>query len=151
MKWYAGSDHAGLPLKAHLVAQLQALGDEVIDVGTKTEDSVDYPTYGAEVGRRVVADPGARGLVVCGTGIGISIAANKVPGVRAALVHVGYTAELARQHNNANVIALGARVLGFGVAEDAIKRFRAAEFLGGRHERRIEMIHALDGSRDPGK
>ncbi|MBA3539458.1 MAG: RpiB/LacA/LacB family sugar-phosphate isomerase, partial [Deltaproteobacteria bacterium] len=99
MKWYAGSDHAGLSLKKHLVAALRALGDEVVDVGTNDETSVDYPEYGAEVGRRVVAEPEARGLVVCGSGIGISIAANKVPGVRCALVHDAFTAEAARQHN----------------------------------------------------
>src|SRR5438874_12936511 len=123
MKWYAGSDHAGYGLKDLLVAKLRELGDEVVDLGTNTDASVDYPSYGAEVGRHVVAEPGTRGVVVCGTGIGISIAANKIPGVRCALVHDSFTAELARQHNDANVIAFGARVIGPGVAEDAVQKF----------------------------
>lgn len=144
MRWYAGSDHAGLALKQHLVEVLRRLGDTVEDVGTHDGASVDYPTFGAEVGRRVVADPGASGLVVCGTGMGIGIAANKVPGVRCAVVHDAYTAEMARAHNDANVIALGARVVGQGVAESAVAAFRAAAFEGGRHGRRIELIAELE-------
>ncbi len=144
MKWYAGSDHAGLALKLALVAKLKELGDEVIDVGTHDEASVDYPDFGAEVGRRVAAEPGALGLVTCGSGIGIGIAANKVAGVRCALVHDSYTAEVARQHNDANVIAMGGRVIGVGVAEAALVAFRATAFLGGRHARRVEKLAALD-------
>ncbi|HEY1553881.1 MAG TPA: ribose 5-phosphate isomerase B [Kofleriaceae bacterium] len=144
MKWYAGSDHAGFRLKNVLVEALQELGDEVIDVGTTNEDSVDYPRFGSEVGRKVAADPGTRGLIVCGTGIGISIAANKVPGVRAAVVHDDFTAAAARAHNDANVIALGARVVGPGVAESALSVFRATEFVGGRHLRRVEQLGELD-------
>jgi ribose 5-phosphate isomerase B len=148
MKWYAGSDHAGLPLKQHLVELLRTLGDTVEDIGTHDTASVDYPTYGAEVGRRVAADPGSYGLVVCGTGIGISIAANKVPGIRCALLHDAFTAQMARMHNNANVIALGARVTGPGVAESAVSAFRTATFEGGRHARRIDLITALDDRGD---
>lgn len=148
MKWYAGSDHAGLALKRHLVAALRELGDEVVDVGTTDEASVDYPEYGAEVGRRVAADLSARGLVVCGTGIGISIAANKVPGARCALIHDSFTAEMARTHNDANIIALGARVIGAGVAEAALSTFRRQPFEGGRHQRRVDQLGALDKSRD---
>ncbi len=146
MKWFAGSDHAGLALKRQLVARLVELGDDVVDVGTRDEVSVDYPDFGAEVGRRVVAEmPGsALGLVVCGTGIGISIAANKIVGVRCAVVHDSYTAELSRQHNDANVIALGARVVGSGVAEAAVRLFRDTAFLGGRHQRRVDLLSALD-------
>ena len=144
MKWTAGSDHAGLPLKDHLVAQLRELGDEVDDIGTHDETSVDYPSFGAEVGRRVAAAPGTLGLVCCGSGIGISIAANKVAGVRCALVHDTFTAEVARLHNNANVVALGARVVGFGVAEHALKVFRATAFEGGRHQRRVDQLSELD-------
>ncbi|HVK88295.1 MAG TPA: ribose 5-phosphate isomerase B [Kofleriaceae bacterium] len=144
MKWYAGCDHAGLPLKRHLVEVLRAQGDEVIDLGTNDEASVDYPHYGAEVGRRVAAEPGVLGLVVCGSGIGISIAANKVPGVRCALVHDAFTAEMARRHNDANVVAMGARVVGAGVAEHALAAFRATAFEGGRHGRRVEQLSALD-------
>jgi len=144
MKWYAGCDHAGLPLKRHLVEVLRAQGDEVIDLGANDEASVDYPHYGAEVGRRVAAEPGVLGLVVCGSGIGISIAANKVPGVRCALVHDAFTAEMARRHNDANVVAMGARVVGAGVAEHALAAFRATAFEGGRHGRRVEQLSALD-------
>jgi ribose 5-phosphate isomerase B len=145
MKWYAGSDHAGLSLKLSLVAKLRELGDEVVDVGTHDEQSVDYPDFGAEVGKRVVADlqPGVLGLVTCGSGIGISIAANKIHGVRCALVHDSYTAELSRQHNDANVIAMGGRVIGPGVAEAALVTFRATAFLGGRHGRRVDKLNQL--------
>ena len=144
MKWYAGSDHAGLVLKRHLVAALRELGDEVVDVGTTDEASVDYPEFGGEVGRRVSADPHARGLLVCGSGIGISIAANKIPGVRCALIHDSFTAEMARAHNDANVIALGSRVVGAGVAEHALGMFRRTPFEGGRHQRRIDLLTSLD-------
>lgn len=144
MKWYAASDHAGLPLKRPLVAMLRELGDEVIDLGTNDDTSVDYPEFGAAVGRAVVEAPGCLGLVVCGSGIGISIAANKIAGVRAALVHDTFTAEVARLHNNANVIALGARVIGQGVAEAALTVFRRTAFEGGRHQRRVDQLGQLD-------
>jgi ribose 5-phosphate isomerase B len=146
MKWFAGSDHAGLALRRQLVEVLRALGDEVEDLGTDAEASVDYPDYGAAVGRAVAGAGGdARGLVVCGTGIGITIAANKVPGVRAALVHDEFTARMARQHNDANVVGLGARVVGPGVAEAALRAFRDAAFEGGRHQGRVAKISALEG------
>jgi ribose 5-phosphate isomerase B len=144
MKWYAGSDHAGFQLKQALVKFLREQGDEVIDVGTDSEASCDYPAFGAEVGRRVVDDKGSLGLIVCGSGIGISIAANKVAGVRAALCHDAFTAEKAREHNDANVISLGARVIGQGVAEGAVAAFRATAYAGGRHQKRVDMITALE-------
>ena len=147
MKWYAGSDHAGFAVKTKLIAYLTKLGDEVVDVGTADETtSVDYPEFGAEVGRRVAADPGTKGLVVCGSGIGISIAANKVPGIRCALVHDSFTAEMARKHNDANVVAMGARVVGLGVAEHALATFRTTDFEGGRHQGRIDLLAKLDPS-----
>ena len=149
MKWYAGSDHAGFRLKKVLVQALAELGDEVVDIGTDSEESVDYPKFGAEVGRKVAAEPGALGLIVCGTGIGISIAANKVPGVRAAVVHDDFTAAAARAHNDANVIALGARVIGPGVAESAVAVFRSTQFVGGRHLRRVEQLGAMDAAEHP--
>jgi ribose 5-phosphate isomerase B len=142
--WFVGADHAGLPLKQPLVEVLRALGDEVHDLGTHDATSVDYPSYGAEVGRRVAAAPGSRGLVVCGSGIGISIAANKIAGVRCALCHDTFTAEASRAHNDANVLALGARVVGLGVAEAALRAFRATAFEGGRHQRRIDQLAELD-------
>jgi ribose 5-phosphate isomerase B len=144
MKWFVGSDHAGLKLKQQLVAVLKELGDDVSDLGTQTEESVDYPQYGADVGRAVVDHAGTFGLVVCGTGIGIGIAANKVPGVRCANVHDDFTAEMARAHNDANVISLGSRVIGPGVAEAALKRFRATPYAGGRHQRRVDLITKLE-------
>ena len=140
MKWIVGSDHAGFRLKQLMIAVLKELGDEFVDVGTNNEESCDYPQFGAEVGRRVAAEPGTFGLVICGTGIGISVAANKVKGVRASLVHDDFTAAASRAHNDANVLALGARVIGPGVAESAVRMFRSTPFVGGRHQRRVDMI-----------
>lgn len=144
MKWYAGADHAGVALKNALVERLRARGDEVEDLGTHSDESVDYPDYGAEVGRRVAREPGSMGLLVCGTGIGVAIAANKIAGVRAAVVTDAFTARAARGHNDANVVALGARVTGRGVAEDALLAFRDTPFEGGRHARRLDKIAALE-------
>jgi ribose 5-phosphate isomerase B len=144
VKWYAAADHAGHGLKQILVERLLERGDEVEDLGTNSDDSVDYPDYGAAVGRRVAAEPGSFGLLVCGTGIGVAIAANKIPGVRAAVVTDGFTARAARGHNDANVLALGARVMGVGVAEDALLMFRDTAFEGGRHARRVDKITALE-------
>lgn len=143
MKWVAGSDHAGLDLKNALVAKLRELGDEVEDVGTHDTTSVDYPSFGKAVGEKVAAGAELRGLVVCGSGIGISIAANKVHGIRCALVHDHLTAQLARQHNDANVIALGARTTGADVAVDALLAFRGEVFAGGRHQKRVGMLDAM--------
>lgn len=142
--WYAGSDHAGYGLKKALIECLRELGDEVEDLGTHSEDSVDYPDYGAAVARKVAGEPGALGLLVCGTGIGIAIAANKIPGARAATVTDEFTARATRAHNDSNVIALGARVVGPGVAQGAVLAFRATEFEGGRHQRRVDKIRALE-------
>ena len=147
MRWFVGSDHAGLALKNALASALRSWGDEVEDLGAHDEASVDYPDFGAAVGRAVAADPSARGLIVCGTGIGISIAANKIAGVRAALVHDAFTAEMSRKHNDANVVAFGARVVGPGVAEDALRRFRDTAFEGGRHARRVAKIDEIDLAR----
>lgn len=152
MKWYTGSDHAGYNLKVHLCAALRELGDEVIDIGTDSaEESVDYPDIGAEVGRRVAADQNmgqaadqTMGLLVCGTGIGIAIAANKVAGIRAATVTDTFTAKATRAHNDANIIAFGERVIGPGVAREALLAFRATPFEGGRHARRVSKIQALE-------
>ena len=147
MKWFAGADHAGVSLKRTLIEVLRELGDEVIDLGTHDERSVDYPGYGEAVGRHVAAAPGTLGLVVCGSGIGISIAANKVTGVRCALVHDSFTAEAARRHNDANVVAMGARVIGVGVASSALIVFRATAFEAGRHAARVAQLAELDAGR----
>ncbi len=150
MRWFAGADHAGFGLKRHLVELLRGLGDEVIDLGTDSEQSVDYPDFGAAVGRAVAsARTPTLGLIICGTGVGISIAANKVPGVRAALCTEAFTATAARAHNDANVIALGARVIGAGVAEACLRAFRDTAFEGGRHGRRVAKLTTLDDSTRP--
>jgi len=139
-----GSDHAGLELKNLLAAHLERAGHDVSDLGTHSTDAVDYPDFGAAVGRAVVGGEADIGVCCCGTGIGISIAANKIVGVRAAAVHDVTTARLAREHNGANVVCFGARVIGTVVAIDAIDAFLAASFAGGRHERRIEKIQRLE-------
>jgi len=144
MKWFAGADHAGYELKDVLVAVLRELGDEVQDLGTNSGDSVDYPDFGTKVGRAVADNAGSYGLLVCGTGIGIAMAAGKVPGIRAATVTNEFTARATRSHNDANVIAMGQRVIGFGVAEAALRAFRDTPFEGGRHERRVRKINTLD-------
>jgi ribose 5-phosphate isomerase B len=131
-------------MKGLLIEQLQALGHEVVDLGTHSPDPVDYPLYGALVGRSVASGSTDLGLCVCGTGIGISIAANKIRGVRAAVVHDVSSARLAREHNGANVICFGARLVGPGVAADSLRAFLQGEFQGGRHLRRIEEIAALE-------
>ena len=143
-RWFVGSDHAGYALKKHLADVLRSLGDEVTDLGTEGEAAVDYPDYGAAVGRAVAGRPGALGLIVCGTGVGISIAANTVPGVRCALCTEAFTATASRAHNDANVIALGARVVGAGVAEACVRAFRDTGFEGGRHARRVGKLNTLD-------
>ena len=142
MKWYAGSDHAGFALKSQLVGVLRGLGDEVVDLGTHGEASVDYPDFAAKVGRAVAGEGGTHGLLVCGTGIGMAMAANKIPGVRAAVVTDEFTARMTRAHNDANVIAVGARVVGPGVAEQALRVFRDTAFEGGRHAKRVAKIES---------
>jgi ribose 5-phosphate isomerase B len=140
----AGADHAGVRLKDELVAFLQAEGYIVTDLGTHGEGSVDYPDYGAAVARAVVSDEADLGLCVCGSGIGIAIAANKIAGARAATVHDVTSARLSRLHNDANVVCVGERFLGIQVAKDAVLAFVQGEFEGGRHAKRVEKISALD-------
>jgi ribose 5-phosphate isomerase B len=139
-----GSDHAGYQLKQQLADHLRAAGHEVEDLGTHSEESVDYPEYGALVARAVVNGDADYGVCVCGTGIGIGIAANKVKGARAAVVHDATSARMARQHNDANVVCVGARLTGPQAAADAIDAFLGAEFEGGRHQRRIDEITDLE-------
>lgn len=139
-----GADHAGYALKEHLIGALKALGHEAVDFGTDSEESVDYPPIMAAVGRAVVAGEVERGIVLGGSGQGEQIAANKVRGVRAALCNDLYTARLSRAHNDANVLALGARVVGSGLAEEILELWLAAPFDGGRHARRVEQIGAIE-------
>ncbi len=144
MKWYVGADHAGYTLKDALAASLRASGDEIVDLGTNDGNSVDYPDFGEKVARAVVAEPGTLGLLVCGTGIGVSIAANKIAGVRAARVGDTYSARMARAHNDANVLCIGERVTGGGAADEIVRTFRDTPFEGGRHQRRVEKLNGLD-------
>jgi ribose 5-phosphate isomerase B len=144
MRIAVGSDHAGYPLKEFLSAHLAELGHDVDDLGTHSEQEVDYPQFGAAVGHAVTEGRADLGVCACGTGIGISIAANKVQGVRAAVVHDVTTARLARAHNHANVLCMGGRNVGNEVAKDAIDTFLSTEPIGGRHEHRVEEIAVLD-------
>ncbi len=143
-KMIAASDHAGLTLRAEAVKVARARGVEVEDLGPVTADSVDYPDFAARVGEAVAAGRARFGLLVCGTGIGMSIAANKFPGVRAALCRTEYEARMARAHNDANVLCLGERVTGPGLASAIVEAFIATPFEGGRHARRVEKVNALD-------
>jgi RpiB/LacA/LacB family sugar-phosphate isomerase len=141
MRIAVGSDHAGFDLKTALATHMADAGHQVEDLGTVSADvSVDYPVFGLAVGRAVATGRADRGICVCGTGIGISIAANKVDGVRAALVHDVTTAGLARRHNDANVVCLGGRTTGVAEAIDAVDTFFATEFEGGRHVARLAEI-----------
>jgi ribose 5-phosphate isomerase B len=144
MRIAVGSDHAGYPLKEFLAGHLAGLGHDVDDLGTDSEAPVDYPDFGAAVGRAVTEGRAELGVCACGTGVGIAIAANKVDGVRAAVVHDVTTARLARAHNHANVVCMGGRMIGLEVAKDAIDTFLSTEPAGGRHARRIDEIAALE-------
>ncbi len=139
-----GADHGGFELKEIVKKHLLGKGFEIMDCGTDSAEAVDYPEYGFKVGEAVVRDKVDFGIVVCGTGIGISIAANKVCGIRAALCTDSYMAKMAREHNNANVLALGARVIGPGLALDIVDTFLAASFSGSRHCRRVDLISEFE-------
>ena len=138
------SDHGGYALKQAIMKHLEKKGLEYKDYGTYTEDSCDYPIYGEAVARAVSAGECERGIVICGTGIGISLAANKVKGVRAALCGDCYSAEFTRLHNDANILALGARVVGEGLALKIVDTFLETGFEGGRHARRVALISEIE-------
>lgn len=144
MKIAVGSDHAALTVKNHVIEYLQAKGHEVVNFGTDTADSVDYPVYGEKVARAVAAGECERGIVVCGTGVGISLAANKVKGIRCVVCSETYTARYSRLHNNTNMLAFGARVVGPGLADMLIDAFLETPYEGGRHERRVQMIKDIE-------
>ncbi|MFV0259202.1 MAG: ribose 5-phosphate isomerase B [Acidimicrobiales bacterium] len=144
MRVAVGSDHAGFVLKTVLAEHLRSLGHEVLDLGTYTTDRVDYPDYGAAVGRAVTSGEARFGVAVCGSGIGIAMAAGKVPGVRAATVHDVTSARLTRQHNDANVLCLGERLTGVEVAREVLEVFLATGFDGGRHTARVAKLADLD-------
>jgi len=140
VKVAVGCDHAGFMLKKDVLEVLQELGHEIVDCGTWSDKSVDYPDFGRAVAEQVVKEQVDFGIVMCGTGIGISIAANKVPGIRAALCHDTFSARMSRAHNNANVLAMGSRVIGPGLARDIIRTFLTTEFDGGRHALRVAKL-----------
>ncbi len=142
-----GADHAGFHAKEIIKDYLRRGGYDVEDLGTQSEESVDYPDFARGVAERVAAGRAENGILVCGTGIGMAITANKVPGVRAATVHDAQTARLARAHNNANVLTLGARVVSDEAAIEIVQEFLATPFAGGRHQRRVDKIAALDAER----
>ncbi len=144
MKIAIGSDHGGLRLKREVIAHLEKKNIEVKDFGTYSEESCDYPDYAEKVGEEVVKKNFDFGILICGTGIGISIAANKVPGVRAALCSDTFSAHATRQHNDANILALGERVVGIGLALDIVDTFLSSEFEGTRHERRVNKITDIE-------
>jgi ribose 5-phosphate isomerase B len=145
MKIVAGSDHGGLSLKRTLIERMRSQGHEVVDVGTDSSVSCDYPDYALLVGRAVAAGEAQFGLLVCGTGQGMAMSANRVPGVRAAVVSDTFTAHATREHNNANVLCLGERVVGPGLAGELLDTFLTADFEGGRHAGRVAKLERISG------
>ena len=141
------SDHGGYQLKEHLKAYLAAKGITCQDFGTDSTDSCDYPIFGKAAAQAVAEGRCEKGIVICTTGIGISISANKVKGIRAAVCSESCTARLVRQHNNANILAFGARIIGIETAKEIVKAWLDAEFEGGRHRERVDMIMAIEESR----
>lgn len=144
MKVALASDHGGYKLKEEIHKLLQSMGITVEDFGCECDVSVDYPDYALPVAEKVAAGEFDRGILVCGTGIGMSIAANKVPGIRCALVHDTFSARATRQHNDSNVLAMGERVIGPGLALDIVKIWLKTEFEGGRHIKRVEKIKEIE-------
>ena len=144
MKIAIGNDHAAPELKLEIVEYLKELGHEVVDFGVGVGEKVDYPEIGEKVARAVAAKEFDCGILICGTGVGISLAANKVKGVRAAVCSETTTARLVKEHNNANILCFGARIVGSEVAKDIVKAYIEAEFQGDRHQRRIDMISAIE-------
>lgn len=144
MKIAIGADHGGFSLKEDIKQLLDELGYEYQDFGTHSRDSVDYPDVAVPVAQAVAAGQFDRGILICGTGIGIGIAANKVKGIRAALVHDTFSAHASREHNDANILTMGERVIGPGLARDIVKIWLSTEFEGGRHERRVTKIMDIE-------
>ncbi|HHU18394.1 MAG: ribose 5-phosphate isomerase B [Anaerovoracaceae bacterium] len=143
MKIALASDHGGFELKEKVKSYLQTKGHDVIDLGCYTEESTDYPEYGKACGEAVIRGDAERGIVICGTGIGISIAANKVKGIRCALCTSLFMAEMSRKHNNANIIALGGRILEHDFALNIVEVWLNTDFEGGRHQRRVDLLDRM--------
>lgn len=139
-----GSDHAGFELKKHLKSKITDLGHEVLDVGCYSLDSADYPDIAEQAALKVLEQQRSLGVLICGSGQGMAIAANKIPGIRAVVCSDPYSARVVREHNDANVLALGSRVIGTGLAEAVLESFLKSEFAGGRHQRRVDIIKNLE-------
>ena len=144
MKIAIGNDHVAVGMKNHIKSYLEEKGYTVVNFGTDTEERTDYPIYSERVARAVLSGECELGILICGTGVGISIAANKIDGIRAVVCSEPYSAKLSRQHNNTNILAFGARVVGNSLAEMIVDGFLEAEYEGGRHKRRVDMISALE-------
>ncbi|MBC1339864.1 ribose 5-phosphate isomerase B [Listeria welshimeri] len=144
MKIAIGNDHVGIELKPIIIRFLKELGHEVEDFGTFTNERTDYPEYGKKVAENVAAGKADLGILICGTGVGISIAANKVKGIRAVVCSEPYSAKLSREHNNTNILAFGSRVIGSEMAKMIVQNWLEAEFEGGRHQNRVTMIAGIE-------
>ena len=145
MRIAVGSDHAGFPLKATIVDELRRLGHDIIDKGTFDENPVDYPDYAEAVGLSIISGEAERGVVLCGSGVGASVAANKLVGIRAAVCHDTYSAHQGVEHDDMNVLTLGARIIGSELAIELVRAFAGARFSGdARHQRRLDKIHAIE-------
>jgi ribose 5-phosphate isomerase B len=140
LKVAIGCDHGGIDLKKDIIAVLRELGHEVEDQGCNSSDSVDYPSFARAVSTLVQDGECERGILICGTGIGMSMVANRIPGIRAALCHEMFSARMSREHNDANILCLGARVTGPGLAQEIVRTWMTSDFSGGRHQRRVDMF-----------
>jgi len=140
------SDHGGFSLKVDIVSFLKELGYEVNDMGPKNQNSVDYPDYGIRIAQTVTQNTDSRGIVICGTGIGMSIVVNRFPGIRGTLCSDLYTAKLCREHNDSNILIMGGRVVGHGLAREIVKVWLSTPFDGGRHQKRLDKINQFDES-----
>jgi ribose 5-phosphate isomerase B len=147
MTYYIGADHAGINIKKHIKELFENLGHNVIDLGPFDTTRVDYPDFAQKVCESVLDDTNSKGILICGSGIGMSMAANKFDGIRAALCHNEYSAKMARQHNDANILCLGERVSGYGMIEEIVNAWNSNSFEGGRHEQRVEKINLLASCR----
>lgn len=143
-----GCDHVGFQLRAEILTHLQHRGVEAIDMGTSSPERTDYPRYAAAVAEAIACGEAEGGILICGTGVGIAIAANKCPGIRAVVCSEPYSAQLSRQHNNTNVLAFGSRVVGAELAKMIVDAWLDAEFEGGRHQARVEAISAIEQRRN---
>ena len=147
MTYYIGADHAGIEIKAFVKELFENRGHNVIDLGPFNKDRVDYPDFAEKVCEAVLENEDTKGILICGTGLGMSMSANKFDGIRAALCHNTFSASMAREHNDANVLCLGERVSGYGTVESIIDAWNGSEFQGGRHTKRVEKINKLGSCR----